>query len=176
MYINLKPQPIIAPYQIYLKERTPPRSSSSSNKGYPKRRIVRTPGCTTADSFLRYLLRIANTANAPKIRRLAPLIDLYVLKRPRSVLASPITTKPPSSTSPTTTAKSRIAFPTTAEKPPIPSFGTIPAELRKIIFSYCCSHHAVRNLRLAERREEAAEEAKPRYTEFLLISDQLQPI
>lgn len=142
MYSTVKPQQIIAPYQIYLKERVLSDSSPSSSKGCPKRRIVRTTGCTTPNYFLRYLIRIANTANASRIKRLGTLIHLHVPKLPRPVLTSPITTKPPLSISPTTTETPPITFPTTTEKPPIPSLRTIPAELRKIIFSYCCRYHA----------------------------------
>ena len=58
------------------------------------------------------------------------------------MLTSPTTTEATSSTSPTTTQNARISFPTTTEKPSLPALGTIPAELRKIVFSYCCTYHA----------------------------------
>ena len=150
MYSTAKPQQIIAPYQIYLKERILSEPCPSSSKGCPVRRIVRTTGCTTPNSFLRYLIRIANTANASKIKRLATLIHLHVPKLPRPVLTSPTATKPPTVPSPTPTEAAPMTSPTTTENPLItspnitetPSLETIPAELRKIIFSYCCSHDA----------------------------------
>lgn len=119
MYFPEKLNKTTAPFHVYLRERAFSHSSLRSKKGSRRCRIVRTTGCTTFDSFARYLIQPASTKKASKIKRLAALVHLHVQKRAAPALTSPTTTKPP----------------------PIASLGTIPAELRRLIFSYCCCHH-----------------------------------